>query len=87
MLKQILADLNPSITDQLPHGAIDEIATKYLKSRQTISNMLRGKTGKEDYVLVILKEAMKIAEKEKANQGNLADTIQTVLEKSETVTS
>lgn len=87
MLKQILAELNPSITDLLPHGAIDKIADKYLKSRQTISNMLRGKTGKEEYVLVILQEAINIAKEEKVAQDKLVKTIKTVLEKSTTVTS
>ena len=59
-MKEILASLDPSLVDVLPEGAINTLAEKYKRRRQSISKMLKGQIGSEDNVRLVVDGAVEI---------------------------
>lgn len=59
-MKQILQNLDPSLVEVLPEGAINTLAERYNRRRQSISKMLRGQIGNEDNVRAVVEGAVEI---------------------------
>lgn len=59
-MKEILASLDPSLVDVLPEGAINMLAEKYKRRRQSISKMLKGLIGSEENVRLVVDGAVEI---------------------------
>lgn len=59
-MKEILASLDPSLVDVLPEGAINTLAEKYKRRRQSISKMLKGLIGSEENVRLVVDGAVEI---------------------------
>lgn len=61
-LKQDLKDLNLSIVDLLPRGAIGRLADKHSISRQNIVKMLEGEFGKAERLTPLVIDALSLIE-------------------------
>lgn len=59
-MKEILQTLEPSLVEVLPEGAINTLAERYKRRRQSISKMLRGQIGSEDNVRAVVEGAVEI---------------------------
>ena len=59
-MKEILQTLEPSLVEVLPEGAINTLAERYKRRRQSISKMLRGQIGSEDNVRAVVLGAVEI---------------------------
>lgn len=59
-MKEILASLNPTLVDVLPQGAINKLALKYKRRRQSISKMLLGQIGNDQNVAAVVEGAKEI---------------------------
>lgn len=79
MIKQILRELTPAITEVLPLGAINQLARKHEYARQSISYMLRGQHGDEDKIREILASASEELRESSKQQTELADKIDEIL--------
>jgi hypothetical protein len=63
MIKTILRDLEQSLVEALPFGAINTLAKKHRYSRQTIAKILNGQTGEERVVKEVVESALEILER------------------------
>ena len=79
MIKDLLQNISPSLTDQLPHGTINVLAEKHEKSRQSIAMMLRGDNGSEENVGAVLKSAIEILRRDADRQQQLAGQLEGIL--------
>jgi|GEM_PF-3812389 len=79
MIKDLLQNISPSLTDQLPHGAINELAEKHEKSRQSIAMMLRGDNGSEENVEAVLKSTIEILRNDSNRQQQLAGQLEIII--------
>ena len=79
MIKDLLQNISPSLTDQLPHGTINVLAEKHEKSRQRIAMKLRGDNGSEENVGAVLKSAIEILRRDADRQQQLAGQLEGIL--------
>lgn len=79
MIKNILGELEQPIPDALPSGAIKELKEKHGYTRQTITKMLRGQTGKEENIREVLNSAMEILDKASRLQTETGQKIKEIL--------
>jgi hypothetical protein len=78
-MKEILKTLDPSLVDVLPQGAINKLAERYKRRRQSITKMLTGQIGREDNVKAIVQGAMEMIEEHQQIQDALISQINTHL--------
>lgn len=79
MLKQKLQELTPNIAEQLPQGAINEIAKRLNLARQSVTRMLKGESGKDENILKLLLIVQDIAKKEGQKQTQLAGAVELIV--------
>lgn len=79
MIKTILGELEQPIPDVLPSGAIKALEKKHGFTRQTITRMLRGQTGKEENVREVLISALEILDKASRLQTETGQKIKEIL--------
>lgn len=79
MIKDLLKNISPNLTDQLPYGTINVLAEKHGKSRQSIAAMLRGDNGSEENVEAVLKSAVEILRDDSNRQQQLASQLESIL--------
>lgn len=82
-IKEELKKLQPGITDQLPNGAIAQIAEEMNLTRQSVTRMLSGQFGAEENLIRMLQIVSNIALNEGAKQQNLSQTISVLLHESQ----
>ena len=74
-MKQILSSLNPSLVDVLPQGAINKLAERYKRRRQSITKMLTGQIGKEENVQAIVEGAKDLIQEHRAIQDQVLEAL------------
>lgn len=75
-MKEILANLNPSIVEVLPQGAIMRLAERYKRKRQSITKMLRGEIGNEENVKAVVQGAVEIIREHQEVQDRVLSQLQ-----------
>lgn len=75
-MKQILQNLEPSLVEVLPEGAINTLAERYKRRRQSISKMLRGQIGNEDNVRAVVEGAVEIIREHQEVQDRVLSQLQ-----------
>lgn len=70
-MKEKLRELQPSILDLLPKGAVNCLAQKFNKRRQNVSLMLKGELGNENNVQLLVEEAVRIIKEEQRLQNEV----------------
>lgn len=83
-LKKILSELDPSITDMLPHGALQEIAEEMGKHYLSISRMLDGEIGSKENVKkateLAIQKMLSKAEENKENAETLISSLEGLID-------
>ena len=74
-MKEILASLEPSLVDVLPQGAINKLAERYKRRRQSITKMLTGQIGKEENVQAIVAGAKDLIQEHRAIQDQVLEAL------------
>lgn len=59
MRKEIVKNLNPSIVDMLPRGAVKELAEEFEINRANMSKILKGEFGDDRHFSQIIEAALK----------------------------
>ena len=78
-IKKALSELRPRISEQLPSGAIAQIAEEMNITRQSVTRMLSGRFGSEENLIRLLHIVANIAEKEGEKQQNLSQLISSLV--------
>ena len=86
-IKKALRELQPTISEQLPIGAIAQIAAEMNITRQSVTRMLAGRFGNEETLIRMLNIVANIAEKEGEKQQNLSQLISTLVTDKANVTA
>lgn len=80
MIKDLLKSITPSLAEQLPYGAINDLADKHNKTRQSIAKMLKGDDGpSEENTEAVLKSALEILRNDSNRQKQLAIQLENIL--------
>lgn len=75
-LKKQLQDLPNPIKTLLPHGSINRLAAKHNLARQTITEMLRGQSGKDETIRTVLVSAIEIHYEAGEGLANIRELVQ-----------
>ena len=81
MIKEKLKNINPSIVEQLPHGAINILAKEFSYARQSIVLMLKGERGREENVKKVLIAALNIIADEAQDKTKIVKEIKQLISK------
>lgn len=86
-IKEELRLLRPTISKQLPRGAITQISKEMGLNRHSITRMLEGQFGNEENLIQMLNIVAKLVEKEGSKQLKLSKQISLMVSDKANVTA